>query len=68
MYQNADAIAPMCVGTLVDEEGVNNWSKDVQAPAVQSLRAGSKRTDYVGVVWPGHEVRTDSVVSRSRAY
>jgi hypothetical protein len=57
VYQTADAIAPMCVGTLVDEEGVNNWSRDVQHSAIQSLKAAQKKMDYVGVVWPGNEVR-----------
>ncbi|QRW05819.1 xylosidase/arabinosidase [Ceratobasidium sp. AG-Ba] len=55
VYQVADAIAPLSIGTLVDEETVNNWSKDVQHPAIQSLRAGSKKQDYVSVIWPGHE-------------
>lgn len=56
VYQTADALAPMCIGTLVDEEDVNNWSKDFQQPMVQSFKAAQKRTDYVGIVWPGNEV------------
>ncbi|KAG9078548.1 hypothetical protein FS749_009420 [Ceratobasidium sp. UAMH 11750] len=55
VYKMADAIAPLSVGALVDEESVNNWSKDVQQPAIHSLKSGSKRVDYVSVVWPGHE-------------
>ncbi|KAG9094943.1 hypothetical protein FRC06_010317 [Ceratobasidium sp. 370] len=55
VYKMADALAPLSVGTLVDEESVNNWSKDVQQPAIQSLKGGSKKVDYVSVVWPGHE-------------
>ncbi|KAG8730573.1 hypothetical protein FRC12_020193 [Ceratobasidium sp. 428] len=57
VYKMADAIAPLSIGTLVDDETVDNWSKDVQQPAIQSLRNGAKKTDYVSVVWPGHEVR-----------
>ncbi|KAG8736132.1 hypothetical protein FRC10_009664 [Ceratobasidium sp. 414] len=55
VYKMADALAPLSVGALVDEESANNWSKDVQQPAIQSLRGGSKKVDYVSVVWPGHE-------------
>ncbi|CUA71362.1 Protein transport protein SEC31 [Chaetomium globosum CBS 148,51] [Rhizoctonia solani] len=55
VYSVADAIAPMCIGTLVDEEGINNYSKDVQHPGVQALKSAQHKTDYVGVVWPGNE-------------
>ncbi|CAE7077432.1 unnamed protein product [Rhizoctonia solani] len=55
VYSVADAIAPMCIGTLVDEEGVNNYSKDVQHPGVQALKSAQHKTDYVGVIWPGNE-------------
>ncbi|KEP51850.1 putative GH99-GH71-like-2 protein [Rhizoctonia solani 123E] len=55
VYSVADAIAPICIGTLVDEEGINNYSKDVQHPGVQALKSAQHKTDYVGVVWPGNE-------------
>ncbi|CAE6499008.1 unnamed protein product [Rhizoctonia solani] len=55
VYSVADAIAPMCIGTLLDEEGVNNYSRGVQHPGVQALKSAQHKTDYVGVVWPGNE-------------
>ncbi|KAG8714813.1 hypothetical protein FRC11_007044 [Ceratobasidium sp. 423] len=55
VYSVADAIAPMCIGTLVDEEGVNNYSRNVQHPGVQALKSDQHKSDYVGVVWPGNE-------------
>ncbi|CAE6433516.1 unnamed protein product [Rhizoctonia solani] len=55
VYSVADAIAPMCIGTLLDEEGINNYSKTVQHPGVEALKSAQHKTDYVGVVWPGNE-------------
>ncbi|KAH7330645.1 hypothetical protein B0J17DRAFT_678959 [Rhizoctonia solani] len=55
VYSVADALAPMCIGTLLDEESVNNYSRDVQHPGVQALKSAQHKTDYVGVVWPGNE-------------
>ncbi|CAE6459472.1 unnamed protein product [Rhizoctonia solani] len=55
VYSVADAIAPMCIGTFQDEEGAERYSKDVQHSGVQKLKSAQRKTDYVGVVWPGNE-------------
>ncbi|KAF8741262.1 Xylosidase arabinosidase, partial [Rhizoctonia solani] len=55
VYSVADAIAPMCIGTFQDESGAERFSKDFQQPGIQASKSGQKKTDYVGVVWPGNE-------------